>query len=102
MKDIIAIIFVLCLRSESPSGMCAKLHTVAASNNCPPHRDHSITAFSRHVHIGAILRAHPVRGELLISAPSRPRGCNTVILEKKCVTSQPNKDLETAKTEIQP
>jgi len=27
----------LLLRSESPSGMCAKLHTVAASNN----RDHT-------------------------------------------------------------
>jgi len=38
--------------------MCAKLRTVAASNN----RDHSIIACSRHIHI-FVLRSHPVRGE---------------------------------------
>jgi len=51
------------LRSESPSGMCAKLCTVAASNN----RDHPCTAItviacSRHI-CGVVLRAHPVHGE---------------------------------------
>ena len=78
------------LRSESPSGKCAKLHTVAASNNrdhttrslssspfartinCSPgsqrllevtHQDHSIIACSRHLYVGVILRPHPVRGE---------------------------------------
>jgi len=35
------------LRSEIPSGMCAKLRTVAASKN----RDHSIIACSRHIDI---------------------------------------------------
>ena len=51
------------LRSESPSGKCAKLHTVAASNN----RDHPTRSlyycFAPHIYIGVILRAHPVRGE---------------------------------------
>jgi len=47
------------LRLESPRGKCAKLQTVAASNN----RDHSIIALSRHVYMGVVLRAHPVRGE---------------------------------------
>jgi len=28
------------------------------------YRDHSITACSRHIDVGVILRAHPVRGEL--------------------------------------
>jgi len=46
------------LRSEIPSGICAKLRTVAASNN----RDHSIIACSRHTYI-FVLRAHPVRDE---------------------------------------
>jgi len=70
--------------------MCAKLRTVAASNNrdhptrslsssslastinCSPgsqaslevtHQDHSIIACSRSTHIISVLRAHPVRGE---------------------------------------
>jgi len=30
-------LYILVVRSEIPSGMCAKLHTVAASNN----RDHA-------------------------------------------------------------
>jgi len=47
------------LRLGSPSGMCAKLRTVAASNN----RDHSIIACSSHVYMGVVLRAHSVRGE---------------------------------------
>ena len=51
------------MRSESPSGKCAKLHTMAASNN----RDHATSslfiAWSRHKYIGVVLRAHSVRGE---------------------------------------
>ena len=78
---------VVVLRSEIPSGMCAKLRTVAASNN----RDHarnlssctlvimfnrshvtigrastsqSLTiACSRYTYDGVILPAHPVGGE---------------------------------------
>jgi len=51
------------LRSEIPSGMCAKLRTVAASNN----RDHTTRShyyclFAPHTYI-FVLRAHPVRGE---------------------------------------
>ena len=79
------------LRSESPSKR-AKLHTVAASNNRDHSRryhqevqynqlftrftsivrghsprslyqNHSFIACSRHICMGVILRAHPVRGE---------------------------------------
>jgi len=51
------------LRSEIPSGLCAKLRTVAASNN----RDHPTRSlhyclFVPHTCI-FVLRAHPVRGE---------------------------------------
>jgi len=51
------------LRSEIPSGMCAKLRTVATSNN----RDHPTRSlyyclFAPHAYI-FVLRAHPVRGE---------------------------------------
>ena len=51
------------LRSEIPSGMCAKLCTVAASNN----RDHPTRSlyyclFAPRTCI-FVLRAHPVRGE---------------------------------------
>jgi len=50
------------LRSESLSGKCAKLHTVAASNS----RDHSIIACLHHMYMGVNLHAHPVHGELRI------------------------------------
>ena len=51
------------LRSESPSGKCAKLHTVVASNN----RDYMpwslyCCLFVLHIY-GVVLRAHSVRGE---------------------------------------
>jgi len=48
--------------------MCAKLHTVAPSNNgyCVTWRHHCIIACSCHVYMGVILRAHPVHGELHI------------------------------------
>jgi len=53
----------LVLRPEIPSGMCAKLRTVAASNN----RDHQTRSLyycliAPHTYI-FVLRAHPVRGE---------------------------------------
>jgi len=52
------------LRSESPTSKCAKLHTVAASNN----RDHAPRSlyyclFSCHIYMGVVLHAHSVRGE---------------------------------------
>jgi len=51
------------LRSESSSGMCAMLHTVAANNN-RAHMPWSLyySLFAPHIYI-AVLRAHPVRGE---------------------------------------
>jgi len=51
--------------SEIPSGMCAKLRTVAASNN----KDHAsqslllLLARATYIINGVILHAHPVRGE---------------------------------------
>jgi len=45
------------LRSESPSGMCTKLHTVAASNN----RDHapqSLLLLVRAIYIWVLFFAH--------------------------------------------
>ena len=39
------------LRSESPSGMCAKLRTVAASNIEIMRRNHSSIACSRHIYV---------------------------------------------------
>ena len=44
----------------TPERQCAKFHTVAASNNRD--RDHFNIACSGHLHISAILSAHPVRG----------------------------------------
>ena len=54
------------LRSEISSGMCAKLRTVAASNNRDPARN--LSACSRYLYNGVILHAHPVRGESHINA----------------------------------
>ena len=51
------------LRSESPSGMCAKLRTVAASNNrdrAPQSLNYCL--FAPHTYI-VVLSAHPVCGE---------------------------------------
>ena len=51
------------LRSEIPSGMCAKLRTVAASNNRDhPTRSLYYSLFAPRIYI-FVLRAHPVRGE---------------------------------------
>jgi len=53
-------------RSESPSGMCAKLHTVAASNN-RVHMAWSLyyCLFAPHIY-GVVLRAHSIGGETRI------------------------------------
>jgi len=54
---------VVMLRSERPSGKCANLHTVAASNN----RNHLTRSlyycFPRHMYMGVILRAYSVHAE---------------------------------------
>jgi len=51
------------LGSEIPSGKCAKLHTVAASNNrVHPTRSLYYCSFAPHRYI-FVLHAHPVRGE---------------------------------------
>ena len=52
------------LRSESLSWKCAKLHTVAASNN----RDHMpwslyYSLFVPHIYMWVVLHTHPIRGE---------------------------------------
>jgi len=55
---------IVVLRSEIPSGMCAKLRTVAASNNRVHMLAISLTiACSRYMYNGVVLHAHPVRGE---------------------------------------
>jgi len=57
-------LYILVVRSEIPSGMCAKLRTVAASN-----RDHArnlsyYCLLALHIlYNGVVLHAHPVRGE---------------------------------------
>ena len=51
------------LRSEIPSGMCAKLRTVAASNNIIMLAISLTIACLRYIYNGVILHAHPVRGE---------------------------------------
>jgi len=49
------------LQSESPSGKCAKLHTLISAEL--PRHDHSIIACSRHIYMDVVLRAHSVRDE---------------------------------------
>jgi len=66
------------LRSESLSGMCAKLRTVAASDN----RDHLTRSFYYclfvpHIH-GVVLHTHSVRSEPCISAQRQRSGCNNI------------------------
>jgi len=63
----------LVLPSKSMSGKCAKLYTVATSNNW----DHRIIACSCHIYLCAALCAHPVRGESL-SVQRQLRGCNNI------------------------
>jgi len=59
--------------------MCAKLRTVAASNN----RDHLTRSlyyclFAPHKY-GVFLHAHPVRGESYILTQRYQRGCNNIL-----------------------
>jgi len=51
------------LQSEIPSGMCAKLRIVAASNNRDHARNLFCYCFSCNIYNAVFLRAHPVRGE---------------------------------------
>jgi len=56
-------LLMILLRSEIPRGMCAKLRTVAASNNrYHPTRSLYYCLFAPHRYI-FVLRTHPVRGE---------------------------------------
>jgi len=68
-------LWMLLLRSEIPSGMCAKLRTVVPSNN----RDHPTRSlyhclFAAHTYI-FVLRAHPVR---ITQSQHQRRGCNKI------------------------
>jgi len=69
---------IVLLRSEIPSGMCAKLRTVAVSNN-RVHTPRSLCycLFAPHIYI-CVLRAHPVRGEPHIqrNATGEVAGCS--------------------------
>jgi len=63
LTNVFHVHIVVVLRSEIPSGICAKLRTMASSNN----RDHPTRSlyyclFAPHTYI-FVLRAHPVRGE---------------------------------------
>ena len=62
-KNVNMVEWLVLLRSEIPSGMCAKLRTVAASNNRDhPTRSLNYCLFAPHTYI-FVLRAHPVCGE---------------------------------------
>jgi len=63
--------YFLVLRLESMSGSGTTLHTVAARKIT--HRAHFIIACSRHIYMGVVLHAHPVRGELHIKDKSTER-----------------------------
>jgi len=66
------------LRSESPSGMCAKLRTVATNNSrVHPTRSLCYCLFAPHIY-GVVLRAHSGRGEPRISAQRQRSGCNNI------------------------
>jgi len=55
-------LWLIVLRSEIPSGMCAKLRTAAASNNKDAPQS-LLLLLAVHIYYGVILHAHPVRGE---------------------------------------
>ena len=63
------------LRSDIPSGMCAKLRTVVASNSrVHPTRPLYYGLFAPHIY-GFVLRAHSVSGEPRISTQRQRSGC---------------------------
>ena len=69
---------VTVLRSKNPSGKCAKLHNVAASNNrAHPTRSLNYCLFAPHIH-GIFLRTHFVHGEPRISAQRQQIGYNNI------------------------
>jgi len=66
-------------RSESPSGKCAKLYTVAASNNKDhPRRSLYYCLFAPHTYMPWVSssRIYPVRGESHVHC--QLRGCNNI------------------------
>jgi len=66
------------LWSESPSGRCAKFHTVAASNNrVHPTRSFYYCLLAPHIY-GVVLRAHSIRVEPRISAQRQRSDCNNI------------------------
>jgi len=82
------------LRTESLSGMCAKLRTVATSNNrVHPTRSLCYYLFAPHIY-GVVLRTHSVRGEPRIQRNARGRGCNNLSNE------DPNKERKYSSTSI--
>ena len=97
----------LVLRSEIPSGKCAKLHTMAASNN----RDHPTRSlyyclFAPHIY-SVFLHAHSVRGESHIQRnANRPRGCNIymcqtfIILLRAGPKIMPGRDLSAVRKSL--
>ena len=70
--------FLLLLRSESPSSMCTKLHTVAASNN----RDHPTRSLYYCLfvpHIYGYYSSHTSHSWWIThSMQHQPRGCNNI------------------------
>jgi len=67
------------LRSESPSGMCARFHTVAASKNREIiRRDHSIIACSHHIYIWVYSSCTSRSWWIAYSTQRQPRGCNNI------------------------
>ena len=67
------------LQSESPSGMCAKLCTVAASNNRDQTRNHSSIAYLHHIYMGVVLRTRSICGELHIHRNANREVAKTVL-----------------------
>ena len=66
------------LRLESPSGMCAKLHTMAASNN-RVHAPQSLYYCLFVPHIYGCCSLHAFRSWwTMYSAQHQPRGCNNI------------------------
>jgi len=70
---------LILLRSESLSGKCAKLHTVAATNN----RDHMSWSpyycwFAPHIYIVVVLHAQPIRAESHIQCNANGEVATTI------------------------
>jgi len=61
------------LRSEIPSGICAKLRTVAASNN----RVHMLWSCSRHIYVWCCSSRTSRSWWITQSTQHHRRGCNT-------------------------